>query len=110
MEEKTYEEMEDNPGISQGNLEQQIWLLEKRISQNLTRIRIALLLFILLTEILPYFQQFRMLNKWHALSPIIRFSSYAAYLVIQYFVSRAVTQKKFGKHLDRLKGLLKEIN
>jgi uncharacterized integral membrane protein len=92
------------------NLEHHVTMLQQRLKWQNIFARIVILLFILLLEIIPLYQNLRMLNKWHALSPVIRFSSYAAYLVLQYFISRAVTQKKFGKHLDRLKGLLKEIN
>ena len=91
------------------NLEHHVTMLEQRLKWQNIFARIVILLFIILLEVIPLYENVRMLNKWHALSPFIRFGSYAAYLVLQYFLSRAVTQKKFGKHLDRLKGLLKEI-
>ena len=92
------------------NLEHHVTMLEQRLKWQNIFARIVILLFIILLEVIPLYENLRMLNKWHALSPFIRFGSYAAYLVLQYLVSRAVTQKKFGRHLDRLKGLLKEIN
>ena len=92
------------------NLEHHVTMLEQRLKWQNIFARLVILLFILLLEVIPLYQHVRMLDKWHALSPFIRFGSYAAYLVLQYFISRAVTQKKFGKHLDHLKGLLKEIN
>ena len=92
------------------NLEHHVTMLEQRLKWQNIFARIVILLFIILLEVIPLYENVRMLNKWHALSPFIRFGSYAAYLVLQYFLSRAVTQKKFGKHLDRLKGLLKEFN
>ena len=91
------------------NLEHHITMLEQRLKWQNIFARIVILLFIVLLEVIPLYQNVRMLNTWHALSPIIRFGSYAAYLVLQYFLSRAVTQKKFGKHLDHLKTLLKEV-
>ena len=60
------------------NLEQQTVILEARIRQKLIGITTAFFLFIILLEILPYFQHLRMLNRWHSLSPFIRFGAYAA--------------------------------
>jgi hypothetical protein len=101
--------MESMDGMVKSNLEQQIQLLEMRLRWNIRGIRIALLFFILLIEILPYFQQYRMLNTWHALSPVIRFSSYAALFLFQYFVSRRLKERDFGTHITYLKMLVKEI-
>jgi hypothetical protein len=84
-------------------------LLETRLRQNLIGIRVALLFFIVLTEVLPYFQHFRMLNTWHSLSPFIRFGAYAALFLFQYFVSRTVSQRKFGQHIAHLKELVKQM-
>jgi hypothetical protein len=91
------------------NLEQHIAMLEQRLKWQKISARVVILFFILLLEVIPLYQHLRMLDTWHALSPIIRFSSYAAFLVFQYFLSRAITQKKFGKHLDHLKNLLQEV-
>jgi hypothetical protein len=101
--------MEGMDGNLKANLEEQLFLLETRLRQNLIGIRVALLFFIVLTELLPYFQHFRMLNTWHSLSPFIRFGAYAALLLFQYFVSRAVSQRKFGQHINRLKELVKQM-
>jgi hypothetical protein len=101
--------MEGMDGMVKSNLEQQIFLLETRLKQNIIGIRIALLFFIVLTEILPYFQNFRMLNTWHSLSPFIRFGAYTALLLFQYFVSRSVSQRKFGNHIAHLKELVNQM-
>lgn len=101
--------MEAMDGAVKANLEQQLLLLERRQRQNLIGIRIALLFFIFLTEVLPYFQQFRMLNTWHSLSPFIRYGVYAALFLFQYFISRNVSQRKFGQHIVRLKELVKQL-
>ena len=101
--------MEGMDGKVKSNLEQQIFLLETRLRHNLIGIRTALLLFIVLTEVLPYFQNFRMLNTWHSLSPFIRFGAYAALFLFQYFVNRTVSRKKFGQHITRLKELVKQM-
>jgi hypothetical protein len=101
--------MEGMDGNVKSNLEQQIFILETRIKQNLFGIRIALLFFILLTEVLPYFQNFQMLNTWHSLSPVRRFGPYAALFLFQYFISRVVSQRKFGRHISHLKELVKQM-
>jgi hypothetical protein len=101
--------MEGMDGNVKSNLEQHIFILETRIKQNLIGIRIALLFFIVLTEILPYFQNFRMLNTWHSLSPFKRFGAYAALFLFQYFISRIVSQRKFGQHINHLKELVKQM-
>ena len=101
--------MERIDGAVKSNLEQQIRLLERRLQQNLTGIRIALLFFIVLTEVLPYFQDFRMLNTWHSLSPFIRFGAYTGLFLFQYIISRVVSQRKFGQHIERLKALAREM-
>jgi hypothetical protein len=50
-----------------------------------------------------------MLDKWHSLPIVIRFATYAGFIILQYFLSKAVNQRKFGAHLDYLKKLLKEM-
>jgi hypothetical protein len=102
-------EMENMDENVKSNLEQHILLIEQRLKWQATGARIVILFFIFLLEIIPLYQQVRMLDKWHSLSPVIRFSSYAAYLAFQYFISRSIAQKKFGRHLDRLKELVKEL-
>jgi hypothetical protein len=101
--------MEVMDGRVKSNLEQQISILETRLRQNITGIRITLLFFIALTEILPYFQDFKMLNTWHSLSPFIRFGAYALLFLLQIFLSRTVTHQKFGRHIAHLKELVKEM-
>jgi uncharacterized membrane protein YjfL (UPF0719 family) len=91
------------------NLEQQVSELETRLKWHIVGLRIALLFFIVLTEVLPYFQHGRMLDKWHSLSPIVRFGTYAALIVLQFFASRAMFERKFGKHLAYLKEQVKEL-
>lgn len=103
------EKMEGMDGMVKSNLEQQITLLETRVRQNIIGVRIALLFFIVLTEVLPYIQDFSMLNKWHALSPFIRFGAYAALFLFQYFISRTVSYRKFGQHIAYLKELVKQM-
>ena len=96
-------------GMVRSNLEQQIDLLETRLKWKLIGLRIMLLFFIVLVEVVPWFQHYRMLDKWHSLSPLIRFGTYAAFLVLQYFLSRIVSERKFGGHIKYLKTLMNEI-
>lgn len=100
--------MDSMEGPVKSNLEQHVALLEQRLRWQMTGARVVLLFFILLLEVIPHYQHLRMLQTWHELSPLIRFPAYAAFLVFQYFLSRAVTYRKFGRHLQRLKDLLKE--
>ena len=91
------------------NLEQQIHLLEARLKQNIIGIRIAMIYFIVLTEVVPYFQHYRTLAMWHSLSPFARYGTYAGLLLLQYFVSRKVVNRKFGTHLNYLRQLAREL-
>jgi hypothetical protein len=102
--------MEGMDGNVKSNLEQQISILETRLRQNLIGIRIGLLFFIILTEVLPYLQNFKMLNTWHSLSPFMRFGAYAALILFQYFLSRVLSQRKFGQHINQLKELVKQMD
>ena len=96
-------------GLLKENLEQQITLLQTRMKWTIIGLRLALLFFIVLAEVLPYFQHFRMLDKWHSLPIYMRFGLYAALLILQYFISPLVLQRKFGRHLSSLKQLAKEL-
>ena len=96
-------------GRVKSNLEKQVNILQTRMQWKITGLRIAFLFLIVLTEIVPYVQHYRMLDKWHSLSPAIRFGAYAALLLIQYFVGRKIIYRKFGTHLNYLKELIREM-
>ena len=96
-------------GMVRSNVEKQVSILETRVKLNLLFARGGLLFFIVLTEVLPYFQNYRMLNTWHSLSPFIRYGTYAMLLIIQYFFTRALLKRKFGRHLTYLKELVREM-
>ena len=96
-------------GMVKSNLEKQVNVLQTRIQWKITGLRIAMLFFIVLTEIVPYVQHYRMLDKWHSLSPVIRFGAYAALLLFQYFIGRKIIYRKFGSHLAYLKELVHEM-
>jgi hypothetical protein len=103
------DQMQDMNAMVKHNLEQQISLLEKRLHWKIIGLRIALLFFVVLTEVLPYFQHYRVLDKWHSLSPFIRYGFYLLLFMLQYYLSSRVLQNKFGRHLAYLKELTKEM-
>jgi hypothetical protein len=102
--------LEGMDGIVVSNLEKQITILELRLRRNIVSLRITMLFFIGLTELLPYFQHFRMLDKWHSLSPWIRIGVYSAFVLLQYFIGRQVMYRKYGRHLEYLKSLVNEMS
>ena len=101
--------MESMDGMVKANLEQQIATLQSRLKWKITGVRIALLYFILLAEVMPYFQHYSMLDKWHSLSLAVRLTAYVGFLVLQYFISTVVSHRKYGKHLLYLKQLANEM-
>ena len=102
--------MEVMEGNVKANLEKQTLLLEKRLRWKLVGLPIITVFFIALLEVLPYVQHYKMLNTWHNLSPFIRFGAYALLLLMQYFISRRVNERKFGAHLRHLKELVREMS
>jgi len=91
------------------NLEQQVDLLERRMKWKKTALIFALIFFILLIEIVPYFQHYRILDKWHSLPVAIRYLAYAGLFVLQYFANTWVNERRYGRHLKYLKELAKEM-
>ena len=91
------------------NIEQQVTLLEKRKRMELIGLRIMLLIFIALTEIVPYIQHYRMLDYWHSLPLSLRVSSYATLVLVQYFINRRLSEQRVGRHIVYLKRLVKEM-
>lgn len=106
---RTAARMEGMDRVVKPALEMHIDLLQKRLDGLVIGLRIALVYFIVLTEVLPYFQHYRMLAYWHSLSPFIRFGAYAILLIAQYFLGRKKLDYKFRRHLDHLKSLVGEM-
>jgi hypothetical protein len=106
---KIVQRMQTMDTVVKSNLEQQVSLLEKRSKIEIWGLRGVLLFFVLLLETLPYFQHYRMLDKWHALSPFIRFGSYAGLLFIQYVLNRRLKEQRVGRHLAHLRELVKQM-
>ena len=101
--------MENMDNLVKTNLEQQVALLQTRIKWKKTGLMIALLCFILLAEVVPYFQHYRMSDKWLTVAPAIRFVSYAAFLMLIFFLNTWVNERRYGRHLRYLKELADEL-
>jgi hypothetical protein len=102
--------MESMDGMVRANLEQQINLLESRMKLELIGMRGVLLFFIVLAEVVPYLQHYRLLEFWHSFSPFIRIITYVVLLFLQYFINRRIKQRNLGVHLAHLKKLMNEMN
>jgi hypothetical protein len=102
--------LENMDGDLKTYIENYVTNMERRINAQYVAVRFVGLFFVLLLEILPYFSHSRMLDKWHALSPVIRLSLYAAFFILQYVAGNRFRQRKFGTHLFRLRQLLKDLN
>jgi hypothetical protein len=101
--------MESMDHLVKANLEQQVNLLQTRMKWKKNGLTIALLFFILLAEIVPYFQHYRMSDKWLTVAPAIRFLSYASFFIFQHFISTWVNERRYGRHLRYLKELVNEM-
>jgi hypothetical protein len=101
--------MEGMDEMIKSSLQKQVTMLETRLRWHITGLRLVVIFFIILLEILPYFQHIRMLDKWHSISPIFRFMTYGAFLIFQYYMSRRLSKRRFGQHLAYLKELVKEM-
>jgi len=102
-------QLETMDGMVRATLERQIDLLEKRARMEVAGMRVVLLFFIVLVEVVPYLQHYRMLDKWHSLSPFLRFGAYALLLALQYFLNRSLKHRKVGRHLEYLKDLAAQL-
>lgn len=92
------------------NFEKQIAQLEKRASLELVGLRCVLLFFVLLVEVVPYFQHYRMLDKWHALSLWLRLSTYAGLFLLQYAINKGLKEKRVGRHIAYLKNVVSQMH
>ena len=97
-------EKTDHPLID--HLINQVTLLEKRMRWHRMFTRIAVIVLILLVEIIPLFHNDRMLQKWHAVAPLIRIAVYAGFILLHYYVGKKLAGRRYGQHLQRLKNLL----
>ncbi|HLP53430.1 MAG TPA: hypothetical protein VK151_00290 [Fluviicola sp.] len=91
------------------NLQQQIALLEKRMQLETHFKRIILLFLVLLVEVVPYFQYYSMLDKWHSLPVLVRSGSYAGLLLLQFLLNKKLRERRTGEQLAHLKELVQEM-
>jgi hypothetical protein len=91
------------------NLEQQITLLQKRADLEILGLRVVLFFFILLLETVPYFQHYRMLDKWHSISIFVRIGSYGGLLLLQYVLNKRLKEQRIGRHLAYLKRVVAQM-
>jgi hypothetical protein len=103
-------EMQRGDIMVKDNLNQQIMLLEKRSNLEILGLRSALIFFIVLIEVLPFFQHYRMLDKWNSLEPVYRIGAYLFILALQHVMIRKVKHRKVGRHLEDLKILANQMN
>jgi hypothetical protein len=103
------DKMQDMNGMVKANLGQQVSLLQKMLRWKIIGLRIVFIFFIVLLEVLPYFQHYRMLDKWHSLPMLTRYAVYLGFLLFQYVMSPIILQRKFGRHLTYLQSLVKEM-
>lgn len=101
--------MESKDGVIKANLEQQVAILQKRMKWHPVGVRIVLLFFIILIEVITRFANEPMIEKWHTVPLVIRLLVYAALFIFQYYGSRFKSQRKYGRHLSYLKELLQEM-
>lgn len=101
--------LEEMDNVVKSTLVQQIALLERGAKQKLIGVRLAILFFIVLLEVLPYLQHFSMLSKWHALSLFIRYGAYVLFFLFIYYFSRRMNYNRFEKHIIRLKELVTQM-
>ena len=91
------------------NLEKQIHILEKGYKWRLIVMRLLFIFFIVLLEILLYFQQEPSLVKLYAQPLGIRLLCYAGLIALFYFISKKIMNRKYGKHIRYLKELVQQM-
>jgi hypothetical protein len=101
--------MQQMDKVVKANLEQQVILLEKRTRLEIVGLRVVLAFFIVLVEMLPYFQHYRMLDKWNSLNVFIRFGAYAGIALLQYVLTKNLKERKVGRHIKNLKQLASQL-
>jgi len=96
-------------GKVKANLEKQVAALEKVYKMRLIVVRILPVVFVILLEALLYYQQEPSLIKWYAQPLSTRLLSYAGALVTFFFISKYVLTYKYGKHINYLKELVRQM-
>jgi hypothetical protein len=101
-------QMEKTDKSLTAHIKAQVALLEKRMRWQRIFPRVAIASLIILLEVLPFFSSESMLQKWHAVAPMIRIAVYTGLLLFQFYVGRLIARRRYGQHLDRLKKILND--
>ncbi len=103
-------QIQQNDGNVRTNLLNKVAILQKRYKIYLFAHQGLYLLLAVLLEISMYKHWDANFNKWYTVNPIIRITVYAFFLVVQYLLKRASLQKHYGQYLERLNGLVHQID
>lgn len=95
--------------LVKSNLEKQVKTLENGFKWRMVIIRVAFIIFIVLLEVLIYYQQDPALSKWYAQSATSRMSAYAILITAWYFITKLVFKTRYGKHIQNLKNLVQQM-
>jgi hypothetical protein len=95
--------------LVKSNLEKQVKTLENGFKLRLVIIRGAFIIFIVLLEVLMYYQQEPALAKWYAQPVTVRMPAYAILITAWYFITKLVFRTKYGKHIQNLKNLVQQM-
>ena len=95
--------------LVKSNLEKQVKTLENGFKWRLVIIRGAFIIFIVLLEVLMYYQQEPALAKWYAQPATIRMSAYAILITAWYFITKLIFRTRYGKHIQNLKNLVQQM-
>ena len=95
--------------LVKSNLEKQVKTLENGFKWRMVIIRVAFIIFIVLLEVLMYYQQEPALAKWYAQPATIRMSAYAILITAWYFITKLIFRTRYGKHIQNLKNLVQQM-
>ena len=95
--------------LVKSNLEKQVKTLENGFKSRLVIIRGAFIIFIVLLEVLMYYNQEPALAKWYAQSATIRMSAYAILITAWYFITKLIFRTRYGQHIQNLKNLVQQM-
>lgn len=91
------------------NLEKQIHILETGIKWRLIITRIMLVVFLVLLEILLFFNQEPSLVKWYAQPLYLRLLCYSAAVLLFFLFTKVVFKYKYSRHISYLKELVQQM-
>ena len=95
--------------LVKSNLEKQVKTLENGFKWRMVIIRVAFIIFIVLLEVLMYYNQEPALAKWYAQPVTIRMCAYAILITAWYFITKLIFRTRYGKHIQNLKNLVQQM-